>query len=300
MALTIGGGNPYLNTYNSINNATQRTTEKIATGSNYPHSFYGASEYAIGARLTSNIGATGQSIQNTQNMSAMIKIAEGATDNTIKGLTTIKEHLINAANDTNGSLDRQAIQKEINQLVAQINSNAYVQYNGMNILDGSRDSLTVAGIDGFNELSFVDNYKNIQLGEIRAQSLGLTDAQGNVTIDATTAEGIQNSLKTVGGALEFVEGINGDLQAVLDGGYSLERSLDEATTQGAMLQRLEFQEANYVTMEENQLAVLSNSNDADIAKQITNLKSQQVQEQLALFGMKMFNLNQASALRLLQ
>lgn len=291
MAMTVGGVNSYVSNYNRISSAAQNTTQKISTGSNYPGAAFGASEYAIGARLTSNIGATSQSIQNVQNMSSMVKVAEGATKNTINNLTEIQSRLINAANDSNANLDRQAIQKEINQLVRQIDSNAYVQYNGMNLLDGSRDALTVAGIDGYRELP---------LGDLRAQTLGLTDAEGNVTIDATTAESAEVALKAVSGVLTYVQDLDGEMREVLDGGLSLEASLDEATTQGALLQRLEFQQANYTTMEENQLAALSNSNDADIAKQITNLHSEQTLQQLALFGMQMFNHNQANALRLLQ
>lgn len=288
---TIGGVNPYVKTYNEINSSYQKTMKKISTGSDYPSAAAGASEYAIGARLTSNIGATSQSNQNVQNMSAMIKVAEGATSNTINNLRTINERLINAANDSNASLDRQAIQKEINQLVRQINSNAYVEYNGKRLLDGSQESLTVAGIDG---------YREIPLADLRTQALGLTDAQGNVTIDATTVEGAQASLKTVSGVLNYVEGLDGRMQEVLDGGYSLEAALDEATTQGAQLQRLEYQQALYTTMEENQQGALSSMNDADIAKQITNLRAEQTLEQLALFGIKMFNLNRANAVSLLQ
>ena len=291
MAMTVGGVNSYINTYNGINSASQKTAQKIATGSNFPSVSANAPAYAIAARLMSNIGATSQSIQNTQNMSAMIKVAEGATSNTIKGLTTIKENLINAANDTNGSLDRQALQKNINQLVAQIDSNAYAEYNGKRLLDGSQSNLIVAGIDG---------YKNLQVGDIRAQALGLTDAQGNIAIDATTAEGIQNSLGVVGGALEYVEDIHGNLFASAEEGLSLEAALDEATTQGAQLQRLEFQESLYATMEENQLGALSTMGDSDIAKEITNLSNEHVMELFALFGIRMFNHNQANALALLR
>ena len=289
MAMTLGGVNPYVNTYNKTNIGMQKTMQMIATGSKQPTAAYGASEYAIGARLASNIGATSQSIQNTQNISAMLKVAEGATSNTIDALTTIQSKLIDAANDSNGSLDREALQKNINQLVAQIDSNAYIQYNGKNLLDGSR-SLTLSGIDGYSEFN---------LGDLRAQALGLTDAQGNVKIDASTVENANKSLEVVSGVLEYVKQADGSLKEQLDGGFSFERSLDEATTQGAQLQRLEFQQANYVTMEENQLAAQSSMGDADIAQQITNMRGQQVQEQLALFAMQIFNHNRANVMNLL-
>lgn len=292
MAMTIGGVNPYVNTYNGINRSSHVAAQKVATGSDYPSAAQGASEYAIGARLTSNIGATSQSIQNTQNLSAMIKTAEGATSNTIKALTTLKEHLISAANDTNGSLDRIALQKEINQIVAQIDSNARVQYNGKNMLDGSQSSLTLSGIDGFD---------NFQAGDLRAQILGLTDKDGNVTIDVSTVDAANASLKIVDSAStkagEILDSLHFMQDYVIDG-FSFDTALDEATTQGAQLQRLEFQQKNYETMEENQLAAQSNS-DADIAKQVAEFKSQQTQEQLALFAMNVFNHNRASMLNLL-
>ena len=293
MAMTLGGVNPYVSAYNGIDRSSQLTAQRITTGVNHPTAAQGASEYAIGARLASNIGGTSQSVQNTQNFSAMLKTAEGATGNTIKALTTLKQHLINAANDTNGSLDRAALQKEINQIVAQIDSNAYVQYNGRNLLDGSRNSLALSGIDGL---------ESFKVGDLRSQILGLTDKDGNVTIDVSTIDAANASLKIVDSAStkagEILDSLHFMQDYVIDG-LSFGEAIDEATTQGAQLQRLEFQQANYVTMEENQLAAQSNSTDSDIAKQVANLKSSQTQEQLALFGMKMFNQNRANILGLL-
>ena len=289
MATTIGGANPYINRYNSINSSTQRTLQTIATGSMHPTAAYGASEYAIAARYDSNIRATSQSIQNTQNISEMIRTAAGATSNTVSALTQIKDHIINAANDSNGSLDRRAIQEGINQLVGQINENAYVEYNGQRLVDGSRENLTVAGIDG---------YENFNMGDIRSQALGLTDAQGNVTIDVSTPEAANNSLAIIDNALDYARVQNDSLHFMEDyvvEGESLNEALDAATTQGAQLQRLEYQQANYTTMEENMIAARSTIDDTDMAKQITQMRNQQIQEQLATFAIRVSNQNQVNA-----
>ena len=291
MAMTMGGVNSSLSTLNKVQNSIQKTTQQIATGSRYPSASYGSSAYAILQRMNSNIGGISQSIQNTQNMSSMVKTAAGATSNTVEALTTIQQTLVNAANGTNTSTDRSAMQEQINQLVSQIDDNSRVQYNGMNLLDGSRSSMVVAGIDG---------YENVGLGNMSANALGLTDDQGNVTIDLSTDESIQSALSTVGGALEFAQGVDNGLQASLEGGEVLNAALDEATSQGAYLQRLEFQEANYTTMAENEMAAASTMGDTDIAKAVTELKSQQTQEQLAMFATKMFNQNRANILNLLQ
>ncbi len=287
--MTVGGVNNSISAYKRIVAISQNTLQKIASGSKYPSASMGASEYAISVRLDSNARGTAQSVRNTQNISSAIKISAGATDNTLKGLQAIREQLVNAANDTNGTLDRQALQKSINQSIAQIDANARVQYNGMNLLDGSRNGLVLAGIDG---------YENFNTGDLRAKTLGLTDSRGNVTIDASTPEAANNSLKIVDNALKFVGNVAESLQFMSD--YVGEGiALDEATTQGAQLQRLEFQQANYETMEINQLQALSNIGDADIAKQTTDLQSEQLQQQMALFATMMFNQNSARILALL-
>ena len=133
-----------------------------------------------------------------------------------------------------------------------------------------------------------------------SQALGLTDEQGNVTIDLSNSDSIQSALKNVDGALSFVQGVDGNLQASLEGGYALDEALDEATTQGAQMQRLDFQEANYTTMAENEQAAASTMGDTDMAKAITELKSQQTQQQLAMYATRMFNQNRANVLNLLQ
>ena len=287
--MTVGGVNNSVSAYNRINAASQNTLQRIASGLKRPSVSMGTSEYAIAVRMESNARGSAQSIRNTQNISSAIKLSAGATDNTLKGLSDIREQLISAANDTNGSLDRQAIQKNINQTIAQIDANAYVQYNGMNLLDGSRNDLMLAGIDG---------YENFQLGDLRAGTLGLTDSQGNVTIDASTPEAANNSLKVVDNALASVSEVSEALQFMNE--YVAEGiTLDEATTQGAQLQRLEFQAANYTTMEENQLQALSNMSDANIAQQASDFQSEQLQKQIALFATMMFNQNSARILSLL-
>lgn len=290
--MAVNGIN-FVNQINRIDRAIATTTQKISTGTNYPSASLGAAEYAISARLTSNIGASAQSIQNTQNISAMIRTASGATANTVDALTTIREQLINAANDSNTNLDRRALQQNINQLVRQIDLNARAEYNGQRLVDGSRESLTLAGIDG---------YENFDLGDIRARTLGLTDAGGNVTIDASTVEAATNSLAVVADALNVAGGNLNSLQFMedyVDEGISLNAALDEATTQGAQLQRLEYQQANYATIEENQLAAQSAINDADLAQQITNLRNQQIQQQLAIFAASIANQNRANVLNVL-
>ena len=287
----IGGINQAGNTLNRINNSSQRTSQILSTGSNFPNASYNPASYAISRRMNSHIGATAQSVQNTQNASAMIKVAAGATQNTVSALNSIQQYLVNAANGTNSDSDRAAIQQNINQIVQQIDSNARAEYNGMTLLDGSRQGVMIAGVSG---------YENVSLGNMSAQALGLMDSEGNVTIDVSNDDSIASSLESVGGALEYVRDINNNLQATLQGGEILDYSLDEATTQGAYLARLEYQADNYTTMEESAQAAASTIEDADMAKQATRFNLQKIQQQVAIEVSKIFNHSQSGVLSLLQ
>ena len=290
--MAVGGINPALSSLNQIQRGMQQNIQRISTGENYPSASYGGSAYAITQRMNSNIGALGQSVQNTQNASAMLKVAAGATENTVSALTTIRQNVVNAANGTNNNSDRAALQQNINQLVRQIDDNAQVSYNGINLLNGSRQNVTVAGISG---------YENIQLGDMRASALGLADTQGNVQINLNTDENIQAALQTVDSAINFVGGVNENLNAAVDnGGFALDIALDEATTQGAQLQRLDYQAANYTTAQENEMNAESSLNSADIAKESVQLNLRKIQEEIALAMARLYRHNQASVLNLLQ
>lgn len=288
---TINGVNSSLNTLNRIGSGIQKTSQVLSTGSNYPGASYGGSSYSILQRLNSYTGSTAQSIQNTQNASAMLKVAAGATSNTVSALNSIQQHLVNAANGTNSDSDRAAIQQNINQLIHQIDDNAHAQYNGMNLLDGSRNNVMIEGVSG---------YENISVGDMRAEALGLTDSEGNVTIDVSNDSAIQSSLATVNSALEVSSSVNDNLQSTLNDSGILDYSLDQATDQGAYLARLDYQSDMYTTMEESAQAAESTIGDADMGRQVSQLRLQKIQQQVAIEVSKLFNHSQAGVLRLLQ
>ena len=288
---TINGVNSSLSTLNRIGSGINKTSQILSTGSNYPGASYGSSSYSILQRLNAYTGSTAQSIQNTQNASAMLKVAAGATSNTVSALNSIQQYLVNAANGTNSDSDRAAIQQNINQLIQQVDDNAHTQYNGMNLLDGSREGVMVEGVSG---------YENISVGDMRAEALGLTDSEGNVTIDVSNDSAIQSSLATVNSALEVSNSVNNNLQSTLNDSGILDYSLDQATDQGAYLARLDYQADMYTTMEESAQAAESTIGDADMAKQASQLRLQKIQQQVAVEVSKIFNHSQAGVLRLLQ
>lgn len=253
-----GIGSVSFSSLNRANTGVNNSIKKISTGANYPSASYGASEYAIDRRMTSNIGAYEQSIRNTQNSNAMLNTAAGAIGNTVESLTTLRDNIINAMNGTNNSSDLATIQKGIGQTISQINENASVTYNGQRLIDGSNSGTTIAGSFG---------YETVKFGNMTSEGLGLTDSSGNATVN------VADETHSLSDALDIVD-------------KALDSALDQATSIGAAQQGLNYQEANYTTASENLQAAESQTDGLDIAAETVKLKSAQTQRELSLFGIK--------------
>ena len=129
-----------LNILNKNSSALSKSLQKVSSGMKINGAADDASGYAISERMRVQIRGLDQANQNTQNGNSMMKVAEGAVSSTVDILKTLKEKVINAANDTNTDADRATIQKELDQSIDQINDNANVTYNGKYLVDGSHNS----------------------------------------------------------------------------------------------------------------------------------------------------------------
>jgi len=131
-----------LNTLNKNSNALSKSLQKVSSGMKINGAADDASGYAISERMRVQIRGLDQANANTQNGNSMMKVAEGAVSSTVDILKTLKEKVINAANDTNTDSDRQTIQKELDQSIDQIDDNANITYNGKYLVDGSHNNKT--------------------------------------------------------------------------------------------------------------------------------------------------------------
>ena len=261
----------YLNQINRTHSAMQGSIHKISSGSRFPSASYGPSDYAISVRMNANTRANQQSLQNTQTANSLLSTAAGGVNSTVNALSSLREQLLKAANGTNTDPDRSTISRTIDQTIATINENSNIQYNGMNLLDGSHPSITVAGANG---------YRNVALGNLSAQGLGLADNNGKSTLNLSTNDGIASALDTVDSALN--------------------KALDQATNIGAAQQNLNFAADNYSTQIASSQDSESKSADTDIAAEITRLKSHDTLNRLSIMAQKLFMNQQGMALNLLK
>lgn len=140
MAMVVKNNIAALNTLNTMtrnNNALTKSLQKVSSGMKINSAADDASGYAISEKMRVQIRSLDQANQNSQNGNSLLKTAEGAVSSTVDILKTLKEKVVNAANDTNTTADRQTIQNELNQAIDQINDNANVTFNGKTLVDGS-------------------------------------------------------------------------------------------------------------------------------------------------------------------
>ena len=143
MAMVVKNNLSAKNTLNELNKnekAQSKNLKKLASGMKINSAEDDASGYAISEKMQTQIRSLSQDLDNTQTAMSMLKVAEGGVQSTVDILSTLKEKVINAANDTNTDADRAIIQKELDQAVSQIDENANVMYNGKVVLDGSHNN----------------------------------------------------------------------------------------------------------------------------------------------------------------
>ena len=149
MAITIMNDASAAMTLGELNkNISQlgKQLKKVSSGKRINSAGDDASGYSISEKMRVRIRALDQDERNVQNGASLLRVAEGAIQQQIEIMKTIKEKVIDADNDTNTDLDRATIQKEIDQGYRQIEDIAReTNYNGKYLLTGDTISAQVFG-----------------------------------------------------------------------------------------------------------------------------------------------------------
>ena len=143
MSMVIKNNMSALTTLNGLNQNSHnlaKSLERVSSGMRVVGAADDVSGYAISERMRVMIRALGQSNDNTQTASSMMKVADGAISSTVEILKTMKEKVLGAANDSNTDADRLTIQKELDQSIDQIDDNANITFNGKYLVDGSKNT----------------------------------------------------------------------------------------------------------------------------------------------------------------
>ena len=276
------------NIYNKNTIALSNSMYKVSSGQRLNSAADGPSDLAISERMRGRIRSNEQASRNVQAGTNMIKTAEGALSNIVDLLNTVRERVVNAANDTNTSADHSLIQTEIAALFAQIDDNAEVTYNGMKLLDGSWSSATTNNGAGAVALGTALSF---QIG-------GEAGMKMEVHIEAMSSSGLGiNGIGTDLSAIATNSAANVTLGKI-DSAISV--VLAQRTALGSIEARLGFTADNLATENENMVASESSIRDTDMAKEMTSFMKYNVLTQASQFMLAQAGQNAYSVLNLLQ
>jgi flagellin len=205
-----------------------KSMERLSSGMRINRAGDDAAGLAISEKMRGQIRGLKQAQRNAQDGISLIQTAEGALNETHAILQRMRELATQASTDTNTLTDRKEIQKEINQLLDEIDRIAdKTTFNTQKLLDGSYDKkiFHIGANEGDNMEISITSMKTVDLG-----GTGSTGGTGG-----TTATSFEDETVSVGGASFTLDGTytgTGDgsikFQAVGDGsdGYKWQYSTD--------------------------------------------------------------------------
>ncbi|MEO5366332.1 MAG: flagellin FliC [Magnetococcus sp. WYHC-3] len=179
----------------SSSNELQSTFARLSSGLRITRAKDDAAGLAISNRMTSQVRGLTQAIRNANDGISMAQVAEGALDQTTNALQRIRELAVQSANDTNSQKDRWDLQKEVNQLVQEIERiGRDTEFNAQPVLDGtySEGSTILPNFGGtstgnaarFHIGANTNQYVEVNIGPATVEYI-LGDADGGSTMSGT-------------------------------------------------------------------------------------------------------------------
>jgi len=141
MSLFINTNVASLVAQNNLNNSQgglQSALQRLSSGLRINSAADDAAGLAISTRMSSQINGFNQASQNANDGISLAQTAGGALSSVTANLQTLRQLAVESANATNTSSDRQALNAQAQQLLAEIQNTAVTtQFNGQNLLDGT-------------------------------------------------------------------------------------------------------------------------------------------------------------------
>lgn len=233
--------------YNITQGTLKKSTEKLSSGYKINRAADDAAGLAISEKMRRQVRGLTQASANAQDGISVVQTAEGALNEVHSILQRMNELATQAANDTNTSIDRNAIKAELDELTSEIDRiGSTTQFNTMNLLDGSFTG------------------KNLQVGSLSGQNIALSISSMKASAIGMTSANIKVSSFTSAGAAMT----------------KIQSALDIVSTQrsklGATQNRLEHTIANLDTTSENTSSAESRIRDTDMAKEMVTYSKNQI------------------------
>jgi len=258
----------------SVNQDLERRQLKLATGIRINQVSDDPAGYVISKRLYARVRGLSAALDNVGTTKNVLSIAEGGLLNVSNILIRMKEKITQAANDTLGSAERNAIKSEMDQLTNEITDIVEeTQFNNNILLDGTytgKSFQTGEGTTDTLRFELTRNHTATGLGIDSSQASNLVFSAGNCSI----------ALSNVNNAIEIVS--------------------DSLQTIGAIVSRLGIKESTLSIAITNTEAAKSRILDADIAYEQLESTRLQILQQTATAQLAQANVAPQNVLALFQ
>jgi flagellin len=249
-----------LNSLNVVNKELGVRQLRLATGKRINSAEDDAAGFVISRTLKGRGRGLAAALNNVGDAKSMLSVAEGGLDSILDILETMKEKVTQAASDTLGNSERNAIEDELDALSAEID-----------------DIVTETTFNGTALLSDVD--KTIQTGESTSDTLVVAVTSQNHTAGALTVADVNITVSSSTYASAALGNINSAITAVKNSIASI----------GSYQARLSTKESTISTAITNIEASRSRIADADFAKEQLEALKLQIMQQTATAALAQAN-----------
>lgn len=255
-------------------NGLQKSTEKLSSGYKINRAADDAAGLSISEKMRNQIRGLNKASDNAQDGISLVQTAEGALNEVHSMLQRMSELSVQAANGTNATTDRAALNDEVKQLKTEIKRVASTtQFNKMDILKGDFSS-------GAN--------KTLQVGANQDQTITIEISALTAVVDDAlcdeltigTATAAQSSITRVQSAIEALSKTRSKL--------------------GALQNRLEHTVANLDNISENTQSAESRIRDTDMAEEMVQYSKNNILQQAGQSMLAQANQANQGVLSLLQ
>ncbi|PZN05927.1 MAG: flagellin [Bacillota bacterium] len=231
------------------NSLLNKSLERLSSGLRINRAADDAAGLAISEKMRAQIAGLQTAQRNAQDAISLIQTAEGALNETHSILQRMRELVVQAANGTNTTTDRQQIQAEIDQLIAELDRIAdTTEFNTQKLLDGNFNGNFQIGANAGQTI-------NVTIADMHASALGTSG-----TVDTIDVSGDSPTFDT------YIQ--------ILD--EAINQVSTERANLGAVQNRLEHTIANLGVAVENLQAAESRIRDVDMALEMANFTRNQI------------------------
>ena len=235
-----------------------KSLQRLSTGSRINSAADDAAGLTISQDLDSQARGSQVASQNAQAGINLLQTAEGDLGIIQDNLQRVRELTVQAANDTNGTAERAAIESEVTQRMDEVNRLSKAsKFNNINLLDGSAHVKLQIGADAAASTNTLDvTGTNSPLGKATATALGVNVTAGKTLASASAASSFITALDTAISKISTRRSTIGSMQNRLD----------------SAIQSLSVKYANMSSAE-------SRIKDTDVASEAASLTKNQILQQ---------------------